>query len=220
MKKILVFFCLLSIKLNAQVGINTNNPDAALDINSQTEGILIPRIALVDINDPIINSPEESELVYNTTENGRIKPGFYYWYKTHWRPLIDTFQMLEINGDQLTISEGNDITLPAIDASVQTRIIPILDNGWLPYGSNASTPTYYKDRDRVYLAGTLAPGTSPGATIFTLPEGYRPLEVFSFPMPVTESSFARIYVYTDGRVTTTNITVPLLTLDGISFRID
>lgn len=47
------------------MGINTSTPNAALDIVSTDKGILIPRVA-----DPTtaITSPDESELVYDTTK--------------------------------------------------------------------------------------------------------------------------------------------------------
>ncbi|NNF35740.1 MAG: hypothetical protein HKN68_16650 [Saprospiraceae bacterium] len=220
--KYLISLLLLCIQfqLRAQVGINTSVPDATLEIVSTDDGILIPRVALVDLTTPVINTPKLSELVFNTTDNSKISPGFYYWNRTHWRPLIDTFQMLEISNDELSISEGNTVTLPAIDEPVPTRTIPVLADGWNYNGGNASLPSYYKDRDRVYLTGTVVPSATAANLIFTLPVEYRPTEINSFPMPVTQSSFARIYVYPDGRVQTTNYSVPLITLDGISFRVD
>lgn len=221
MKYLFFLFSLLCFSSSAQVGINTDNPQSALDIKSPDDGILIPRIALVDLTTPVINTPEISELVYNTTDNLDLDPGFYYWNRTQWKQLIDVFQTLEINGDQLSISHGNDITLPPIDADVETRIIPLFNNGWTPFGGGSSTPTYYKDRDRVYLAGSFAVGPTPDNVIFTLPVGYRPSETFSFPLGVP-SGFVnpRIYVYTDGRVFVNTTDYSFLSLDHISFRID
>jgi len=74
------------------VGINILTPAGALDITSATDGLLIPRVALQGINvaAPLTTTPVDSELVYNTFDNGsinpaqlaflgRVTPGFYYW---------------------------------------------------------------------------------------------------------------------------------------------
>ncbi len=65
--------------MKAQVGIGTTTPAAALDITSTTDGLLIPRVALTDTNtvSPVLTGTE-SELVYNTSNNGSVTPGFYY----------------------------------------------------------------------------------------------------------------------------------------------
>jgi hypothetical protein len=73
------------------VGINILTPAGALDITSTTDGLLIPRVALQGINVAApLTTPVDSELVYNTFDNGsinplqlaflgRVTPGFYYW---------------------------------------------------------------------------------------------------------------------------------------------
>src|SRR5690554_846689 len=82
-------FLLMSLPLLAQVGINTTDPKAALDIESSDSGILIPRVALSNINTaaPVV-APEISELVYNTATAGsapnNVSPGYYYWNGTKW----------------------------------------------------------------------------------------------------------------------------------------
>jgi hypothetical protein len=70
--------CLFSLSLNAQVGIGTTDPEAALDIVSTNDGLLIPRVALTDLTTPIVTTPTESELVFNITSNGIVEPGYYY----------------------------------------------------------------------------------------------------------------------------------------------
>lgn len=82
-------FISMSLPLLAQVGINTTDPKAALDIESSDSGILIPRVALSNINTaaPVV-APEISELVYNTATAGsapnNVSPGYYYWNGTKW----------------------------------------------------------------------------------------------------------------------------------------
>ena len=64
----------------AQVGINTNNPDAssALEIESTTGGILIPR--LTETQRDAISAPATGLMIYQT--NGTS--GFYFWDGAAW----------------------------------------------------------------------------------------------------------------------------------------
>jgi uncharacterized coiled-coil protein SlyX len=75
------FILLFSLSLNAQVGIGTTDPEAALDIVSANDGLLIPRVALASEASfsPLGIAPSNSELVFNTASIGTLTPGFYYW---------------------------------------------------------------------------------------------------------------------------------------------
>lgn len=69
----------------AQVGIGTVSPDAALDITSTTDGLLIPRVALTITTSALpLTSPIISELVYNSATIADVTPGFYYWNGSNW----------------------------------------------------------------------------------------------------------------------------------------
>ena len=74
-----LFLILPTIETKAQVGIGTTNPSGALDITSTDNGLLIPRVALINTTTvlPVLTGTE-SELVYNTSNNGSVTPGFYY----------------------------------------------------------------------------------------------------------------------------------------------
>ena len=84
MKSILYSLILfvISISMNAQVGIGTTTPNGALDISSSNNGLLIPRVALVSTTDlTTVVTGTESELIYNTTPASGltdVRPGFYY----------------------------------------------------------------------------------------------------------------------------------------------
>jgi hypothetical protein len=78
LKIIIVLF--LSFTVHAQVGIGTTTPNGALDITSTTDGLLIPRVALTDLTTLTVLTPTASELVYNTTSNGTVEPGYYYLF--------------------------------------------------------------------------------------------------------------------------------------------
>lgn len=80
----------------SQVGIGTTNPDASsiLDINSNSSGLLIPRVNLSDVTNatsPIV-SPAVSLLVYNTNPFlvGGNGVGYYYWNGSFWAKLVST----------------------------------------------------------------------------------------------------------------------------------
>jgi hypothetical protein len=62
------------------VGIGTTNPNssAILNVNSTTQGILLPTMTLVQRNS--INSPATGLLVFQTDNT----PGFYYFNGTVW----------------------------------------------------------------------------------------------------------------------------------------
>lgn len=71
---------------NNNVGIGTSTPDASaiLDLKSENQGILIPRITLIDLNNSNpVSGPAIGLMVYNT--GGSIENGFYYWNGSEWR---------------------------------------------------------------------------------------------------------------------------------------
>ncbi|WP_312345052.1 hypothetical protein [Chryseobacterium binzhouense] len=82
----LVSFLLLvlSLTLNAQVGIGTSTPDASslLDLNSTSKGLLTPRMTTTQRN--AIVSPADGLMVYDTT----LKVFYYYAASTSsWSPM-------------------------------------------------------------------------------------------------------------------------------------
>ncbi len=88
-KKLLVIFFLgLSSLVYGQMGIGTLHPNesAELEVKSADKGILIPRIKLKSLADQttITNGNVESLLVYNTTDNTSLDPGYYYWHNQQW----------------------------------------------------------------------------------------------------------------------------------------
>jgi hypothetical protein len=69
------------------VSINTSgtqaDPSALLDVNGTAQGMLIPRVALVQTTSASpITTPANSLLVYNTVTVNDVTPGFYYWNTT------------------------------------------------------------------------------------------------------------------------------------------
>ncbi len=89
----LLFFLITTLSFS-QVGINTTSPDGALDVNSTTQGIVLPRVALTATNasGPVVNPAGGAlavgTVVFNTatTSNGTydVVPGIYVWNGTEW----------------------------------------------------------------------------------------------------------------------------------------
>ncbi|MGB0974220.1 MAG: tail fiber domain-containing protein [Flavobacteriaceae bacterium] len=87
MRKIVFLISLFTFAANAQVGIGTTTPNAALDITvndatnpGNTDGLLIPRIDVFPTVNP--TASQQGMLVYLTTTAGTNTPGFYYWDNT------------------------------------------------------------------------------------------------------------------------------------------
>ena len=109
--KIFPLICLLfvSTTILAQVGINTTNPNAQLEIKSSdqanpanTDGILIPKVDAFPAINPTID--QDGMMVYLTTDVGANLKGFYYWDNTNsvWK---------SVSGDKgwsLTGNSGTD----------------------------------------------------------------------------------------------------------------
>jgi hypothetical protein len=76
MKKVLPFFMLLSIYVQAQVSISTPassaDPSAILDVKSNAKGVMIPRMKEAD--KLAIPNPATSLMIYQTD----VTPGYYY----------------------------------------------------------------------------------------------------------------------------------------------
>jgi hypothetical protein len=59
--------------------------DAALDIESSNQGVLLPRVALTSTNDvSTVPFATVSLLVFNTATVANVSPGYYYWDGSSW----------------------------------------------------------------------------------------------------------------------------------------
>lgn len=81
--------------VQGQIGVGTNTPRGALEVNSTTNGFLFPQIALTDniTSAPVVNpqtgsTPVNGTMIYNTATAGTggtmVMPGHYYWGGTQW----------------------------------------------------------------------------------------------------------------------------------------
>ncbi|AWM15079.1 hypothetical protein DI487_15290 [Flavobacterium sediminis] len=99
---------LSTVKSHSQVGIGTTTPDASsiLEIKSTNSGLLIPRVSLLSTADAsTIPFPATSLLVYNTSTNSDVTPGYYYWEGV-WKRLATVGGAASIDDWKLV---GNDL---------------------------------------------------------------------------------------------------------------
>ncbi len=124
--------------LNAQVGINTSDPQATLDVVSTEKGILIPRMTLAQATDAG-TTHVHSEIVYITdgdgiTDSPTKTAGFYFYSKPGsaagvWTPLVS----------ETTVNIAGNI--PVMDTS--TRDAASWDPGAVILNSDHQYPNYY-----------------------------------------------------------------------------
>jgi hypothetical protein len=115
MKKI-IFLLLFPIVAFAQIGINTTTPKAALDVESSVNGILIPRVQLIDALDtttilnpnggPLVTSTMVYNIIASGTAPNNVVAGFYYWNGSKWTTISG-------NATNSWSLEGNSGTNPA-----------------------------------------------------------------------------------------------------------
>lgn len=128
--KLTLLLILSTISLNAQVGVGTTTPAGALDINSSTNGLILPRVALTALNvsSPVVNPQGGSlvvgTLVWNTATAGSIPnnvvPGMYYWEGARWISLAGS-----PGGLDWSLS-GNTGTNPATNYVGTTDNVPLI----------------------------------------------------------------------------------------------
>ncbi|MCL9804713.1 hypothetical protein NAT51_04215 [Flavobacterium amniphilum] len=115
---------LVTLALKAQVGIGTTTPDpsAILHLESNSKGLLLPRIALTSKTDAAtIASPVAGLLVYNTGLGGLSPEGLYQWKSGNWNLILDS-----------TAPLAGDVT-----GGIGTSVVSKLQN--LPVSSAAPT---------------------------------------------------------------------------------
>lgn len=164
MKSINLIFTFLFISLlsNAQVGVGTNDPKGALDVENSNQGVVLSRVSLssTTIQAPVINPSGgalvPSTLVYNTASVNDVVPGFYYWDGVKWVPLkSDSTQTgtptsdekWDLNGNEVTTSNflGTKNNMPLVFRTNNTRRMTLLDSGELvirDLGLTSTHPAY------------------------------------------------------------------------------
>ncbi|PIF44407.1 hypothetical protein CLU96_1373 [Chryseobacterium sp. 52] len=96
MKKIIYMICMaafsVSMSTSAQVGINTNTPNASsvLHINSSNKGVLFPQYDLTVLNSTStpVSSPADGLIIYNKGGVSTYPKGYYVWIRNQWQRAI------------------------------------------------------------------------------------------------------------------------------------
>jgi len=163
MKKILFLAILVTCCVfyaEAQVGIGTNNPEAALDVVSSNAGVLIPRVALNSETDvSTVSIPDDSgvavsTMVYNDG-SGSLKPtGFYYWDGTTWLQLVSDEPQVYFGKFKITAS-GNKIIvgLPFKPKRVEFKAYANVDDYVLNIDNGIEDDIKTKDNYFGYMVG-------------------------------------------------------------------
>ncbi|MGG5578738.1 hypothetical protein ACPDHL_15560 [Myroides sp. C15-4] len=119
MKKIIVsavvaFTVLTTTNTFAQQGFGTNTPDrsAAVDIVSNKRGLLIPRIAIPNLDQAApVAKPANALMVYNTG-TADTAAGFYYWDAAYNNNTGRWVRFVSSNsGSAVTVSAGTNVTV-------------------------------------------------------------------------------------------------------------
>ncbi|MCC5922935.1 MAG: hypothetical protein JJT77_04030 [Crocinitomicaceae bacterium] len=132
---LLLFSFFSSVLYGQNIGVNEsgNNPDASaiLDVESDNKGVLIPRVGLISVNDPI-NNPQTSLLVFNTSTTGTYStPGFYYFDGTDWVPLAGAGGVPAPANEQ-TIFEEATTTVTATASTSAMALVSLLNFNFTP----------------------------------------------------------------------------------------
>lgn len=142
MKKHYLLISLWCIMANAQVGIGTTSPNAQLDIESTTNGILIPRVALSSkaLSAPVVNpngggAPADATLVYNIATAGAdadaVVPGYYYYNaaSSRWIQLSTALALTDSATNRISGTEIQRTALTGdITAAANSNATTITDN--------------------------------------------------------------------------------------------
>ena len=140
MKKI-VLLLLLNSLVYAQVGIGITTPNAALEINSATNGVVVPNVSLTSraIGAPVVNPnggglPLNGTLVWNTATtalgtSNDVTPGFYYWNGSLWISFTG-------NGSKDWSITGNSGIVGGNTTTAGTNFLGTLDNNNIDFRTN------------------------------------------------------------------------------------
>lgn len=157
MKNITLFLTLLSSFFSfSQVGVGTTIPNGALDVNSTTDGLLVPRVALTNTNTATVTTPTKSELVYNTATSGDVTPGYYYWETT---PTVASNRWIRLANGNYWSTSGNSGTTPG------TNFIGTTDN------QSFTVFTNNLERMRVLNTGFIGIGTTTPTVLLEVSSG-------------------------------------------------
>ena len=230
MKKYLLIFIFYGFYATAQVGIGTTVPEAAIDVTSSNNGILLPRIGLSSATDitSVVNQITANPLVngttiYNTSTSGvspnNVSPGFYYWNTNRWErinngtksELATNNSVAAPNSSMPNTYTGSNSTASTFDLSTQTRLITIA-------GATGTTTliTCNVQISHSYAADIDLYLQSPTGQIIELSTDNGPFAATNFNVTFADSGATNITSWTTGNVSGTYRPEGTLTTDVLT----
>ncbi|MFY0714327.1 hypothetical protein J1D01_11655 [Seonamhaeicola sp. NFXS20] len=212
MKKLLLLIALIVGNfVYAQVGIGTDmpNPSTQLEIKSSERGVLIPQVPLTSNTDQTTISAGnvESLLVYNTSTNQTLTPGYYYWYQGSWHRLTiesdlpDNIVYWDVVNNQFAYADEYGNT-QIINISDLETLTVLTDNG-----DGTFTYTDEDGNDVTFDSNTLSVTVAGGVHTFTDGNG----DVIT---TIDTNASASAYDNTNSGLTSTNVQDTLDELAG------
>jgi hypothetical protein len=131
LKYILLFFITYSTFAQTGIGTTTPNASAKLDVNASDKGFLPPRVALTATNvfAPVTGLSGSTALataagllVYNTTSNGNVLPGYYYWNGTLWVQISNGLIVDSSNNTSFSVAAPDNNKLFLINSSTAVTV--------------------------------------------------------------------------------------------------
>lgn len=200
---------LFSITTYSQVGIGTTTPNAALDITSANDGLLIPRVALTATNVAApLTAPSNTELVFNTNTAGagltQVTPGLYYWSTTLGQWVRVAPNAWDLNGNSGTNAATNFIgttdNTSFVGKTNNTERFRILNTGNTGFGTTTPSSLFSiggtTSIGSTYATSNVAPTNGlriEGHTVIGKPSGEDSRDYFS--VHTTTTAFSNITGY-------------------------
>jgi hypothetical protein len=115
------------VKITDRVDV-TMNANSLLELESTNKGLLIPRVAINNLNqaDPLTAPVPTGMLVYST--GGLVPDGFYYWNGSKWIDLTLTETPLT-KSVSTTLSKTETFVLASGDITLTLPVVTSADNG-------------------------------------------------------------------------------------------
>ena len=111
-----LLLCAASFYLSyAQEDLQIKNSDGDILMEVREDGVLLPKLTTAErtANAATLGTADNGLLVYDTDTES-----FWLWNGSSWESVgsnpTDELQMLSVNGDVITLSNGNSITLPGL----------------------------------------------------------------------------------------------------------
>ncbi len=99
----------------------TPDPKAILDVQSADRGILVPRVSLIDNDNPVTATKPLGLMLWNENDAFKGGKGFYFWNGTTWQGVI------YYAGTGISL-DGNNVIVALPNTINQAGIVPAPTN--------------------------------------------------------------------------------------------